>query len=183
MRQLMKGQLSEMFLDENDASGDDLFDGRDLKDLFSVRLQEELNGREKGCVMHELMGCGCQGIGEDLDDDDDADADADDDDLSEDQEEDPQAKVAAKKSDWTSALLVKTQSDLDSELERRKTMKKCLVGYKHIHPCNFKEKDSDEAEDLIIDCGGDIVMENLMKDRKTRKLISYVMWKANKKLM
>ncbi|KAH3685805.1 hypothetical protein WICPIJ_003218 [Wickerhamomyces pijperi] len=175
MRQLMKGQLSERFVDEGADATDDLFEWKDLKDLFAVKLSGELYGKDKGCVMHALMGCACEGIGEVIDDGDEEE---------EDEENEPVQDDGQKPTipnGFSSALMVKTVSDLNAEnldSEKSKSIKKCLVGYRHVHPSNSVEKDQDGL-DLYVDYG-DIVMENLIKEARTRKLISYMMWKTNK---
>lgn len=55
-RQLMKGTLSDMFLDDKSESSLNIFDYDDLRDLFNVA--------ETNCNTHDLIECPCSGEGE-----------------------------------------------------------------------------------------------------------------------
>lgn len=55
-RQLMKGTLSDMFLDDKSESSLNIFDYDDLRDLFNVA--------DTNCNTHDLIECHCSGEGE-----------------------------------------------------------------------------------------------------------------------
>lgn len=57
-RQLMKGTLSDMFLDDKSESSLNIFDFEDLRDLFNVA--------DTNCNTHDLIDCPCMGVGESL---------------------------------------------------------------------------------------------------------------------
>lgn len=122
-RQLMKHSLSQKFLSDNTVgkgnADDDLFNKEDLKDLFTVLTDTSSN-------THDLI-CSCEGAGEDTS-------------FNEEMENELDVEVNKNKpelSKWISALKVKeVMEDLNSDVNKIKTtcIKRCLIGYKHIHP-------------------------------------------------
>ncbi|OBA18996.1 hypothetical protein METBIDRAFT_47617 [Metschnikowia bicuspidata var. bicuspidata NRRL YB-4993] len=57
-RQLMKNNLSDMFMDDSVESTLNIFDYDDLRDLFTVV--------DSNCNTHDLIGCDCFGLGNDI---------------------------------------------------------------------------------------------------------------------
>jgi len=162
-RQLMKNNLSDKFLDNKKGSKDDLFDINDLKDLFTLNLQTKSN-------THDLIDCNCDGNGEllteDIDDDEDEDEDED---HELNLENNPESELATKKSSWVSALEIKNNST-DEITERNKTIRKCLVDFRHIDPSLILKN-----QDIVV---GDEVTEKVVKS--SPDLITYILSKVNK---
>lgn len=150
-RQLMKTSLSDKFLDNKNGSNDDVFDMNDLKDLFTLNLNTLSN-------THDLIECDCSGVGEDLDSDDEEESNAEN-----------KAKIEPEekpKSCWISALdLKENEADID---KKKKTIKNCLIDFKHIDPSKIKE----------IELSIDKVTENIISQKPS--LISYILTKVNK---
>ncbi|KAH3675073.1 hypothetical protein WICMUC_002905 [Wickerhamomyces mucosus] len=161
-RQLMKNNLSDKFLDNKNESKDDLFEQQDLKDLFTLRTDTVSN-------THDLMECNCSGIGEDIEIDEEAEQ-LNDRNGSTGQkikiEDEPSSKG------WKSALLLRNDSILNENEEKKSVIIQCLKGYRHINPVNFSN-----SSEIDVEVGDDIT-ENIIKNRK--KLISFVMTKINK---
>lgn len=122
-RQLMKHSLSQKFLSDTKVgkgnADDDLFNKEDLKDLFTILTETSSN-------THDLI-CSCEGVGENTSFDDEI--------TNELNVKETQSKPELPK--WISALKVKEViEDLNSDVNKIKTtcLKRCLVGFKHIHP-------------------------------------------------
>lgn len=136
-RQLMKSNLSEMFIDDNVDSTLNIFDYDDLRDLFSTP--------ETNCNTHDLLECECSGTGEsvDLDKADACDTDEDSD-------------TELPSSGWMSALEFK---ELDgSQVAKKQSIRSALSNYKHFDGESFAANlDTGDAvlNKLLINMGGD----------------------------
>jgi DNA repair and recombination protein RAD54B len=157
-RQLMKNNLSDKFLDNKNESKDNVFNMNDLKDLFTVQRGTRSN-------THDLIECGCDGLGEDVVDSDEDDED-DEDDEGDENDEDQAVENVPKKNSWVSALDYKNESMAD---DRNKTIKKCLVDFKHFDPTKV---------DPINVPIGDLAVENIVM--RDPSLVSYILTKVNK---
>lgn len=122
-RQLMKNNLSDMFLDEKTDSALNIFDFDDLKDLFTIV--------DTSCNTHDLIDCDCNGAGEYID-------------LSQPQPTDTQEDDECPSSGWMSALEYK-EIDKTSEIKKQ-VMRTALSNYKHFDPEMFEsEMDTGDA--------------------------------------
>lgn len=112
-RQLMKGTLSDMFLDDKSESSLNIFDFEDLKDLFNVN--------DTNCNTHDLIDCPCSGIGESFESSQKLstqDTDTDEDELL--------------SLGWMSAL--ELQRIQPEENAKKNSIRSALSHYKHFNP-------------------------------------------------
>lgn len=112
-RQLMKNNLSDMFLDDNLSSALNIFDFDDLRDLFSIA--------DTTCNTHDLLECDCNGCGEVLgtQNSQSSAADLTDEDV-------------CPSSGWMSALdLIDLQ---DTNAVKKKAIRSALSSYRHFDP-------------------------------------------------
>lgn len=151
-RQLMKYSLSSKFLDDSnngsgkagnkkDSNNDDLFDKGDLKDLFTVLTDTNSN-------THDLI-CACTGEDEETNMNDMTEND---DNLILSQEKERRLKLGS----WSNALALKgaiEESNEKEKLLRKQSMKKCLIGYRHINPAIHSELHDDVASDTVRSLG------------------------------
>lgn len=116
-RQLMKNNLSDMFIDDQTESVLNVFDYEDLKDLFTIA--------DTNCNTHDLLDCECLGLGEDVD-------------LSQKVElHDTQEDSELPSSGFMSASEFK---DLDGkEAAKKQSIRSALTCYKHFDPSVFEE--------------------------------------------
>ncbi|CCK72304.1 DNA-dependent ATPase RDH54 KNAG_0J02230 [Huiozyma naganishii CBS 8797] len=145
-RQLMKHSLSQKFLDNSNdtakrGSNDDLFTKEELKDLFTISSDTLSN-------THDLI-CTCDGNGEDI--------------LIEEQEmetaDELERKERASLSQWNSALeaqKVINESESHAASNRSRTIRKCLVGYRHINPAKTEDLCDDVTSKAVIQLKGQI---------------------------
>ena len=118
-RQLMKNSLSDKFVDNKDGSNSDVFDMEDLKDLFSVGYTASNT--------HDLLECGCSGVGEELLLD-----------SPDTQERDDSAPLG-----WMSALDFKQEDQ--KEIKQRASIRNALLEYNHYDPVHYKSDSGDVA--------------------------------------
>lgn len=122
-RQLMKNNLSDMFLDEKAESALNIFDFDDLKDLFTIV--------DTNCNTHDLIDCDCDGAGESVD-------------LSQPDPNDTQEDEDLPSSGWMSALELK-ETDKTSAVKKQ-VIRTALSSYKHFDPEIFdSEMDTGDA--------------------------------------
>ncbi|KAI0464073.1 hypothetical protein LJB42_001674 [Komagataella kurtzmanii] len=129
-RQLMKQNLSDKFLDDNDNSKDDVFNDYDLKDLFTVDL-------DTNCSTHDLMECLCNGRLRDPTPVLEAEC-----------KTKPLEAVDNTDDGWMSALDFKQLSQKE-ETGAVSTMRQCLLGYQHIDP-EILEPTEPVGDDLVL---------------------------------
>ncbi|QWU88916.1 hypothetical protein CA3LBN_003224 [Candidozyma haemuli] len=130
-RQLMKGTLSDMFLDDKSESSSNIFDFEDLKDLFNVA--------DTNCNTHDLIECPCSGEGESLESSQKQDTQ---DDTDEDDE--------LPSSGWMSASdLHKMAPDNNA---KKQSIRLALSHYKHFDPteCDSGVDVSDEVVNKLL---------------------------------
>lgn len=144
-RQLMKNNLSDMFIDDKVESMLNVFDYEDLKDLFSIA--------DTNCNTHDLLDCECQGMGEDTF-------------LSQEsfasEANDTIEDLECPSSGFMSASEYK---DLEgAEAAKKQSIRSALSSYRHFDPKVFKEH---------LDTG-DSILNGLLLNTKTRNLFSYV---------
>lgn len=145
-RQLMKNNLSDMFIDDKTDSTLNVFDYADLKDLFTIA--------DTNCNTHDLLDCQCDGVGE-LVSLQEIPLDTDEDDTMED--------IQLPSSGFMSASEFK---DLDGTDDAKKqSIRSALSSYLHFDPEVFKEH---------MDTG-DLILNALALNPKTKKLISYIL--------
>ncbi|KAF7581024.1 SNF2 N-terminal domain family protein [Clavispora lusitaniae] len=124
-RQLMKNNLSDMFLDEKSTSASNIFDFEDLKDLFTIA--------DTNCNTHDLIECDCEGTGEDID-------------LTQAEPKDTQEDEELPSSGWMSALEFK---ELDgTTAAKRQVMRTALSNYRHFDPSVCAES-IDTGDDIL----------------------------------
>lgn len=112
-RQLMKGTLSDMFLDDKSESSLNIFDFEDLKDLFNIA--------DTNCNTHDLIECPCSGEGESLESSQKQDS-------QDDTDEDDELPSLG----WMSALdLHKLAPDNNA---KKQSIRLALSHYKHFDP-------------------------------------------------
>lgn len=130
-RQLMKGTLSDMFLDDKSESSLNIFDFEDLKDLFNVA--------DTNCNTHDLIECPCSGEGESLES---SQKQATQDDTDEDDE--------LPSLGWMSALdLHKMAPDNNA---KKQSIRLALSHYKHFDPteCDSRVDVLDEVVNKLL---------------------------------
>ncbi|CCH62256.1 hypothetical protein TBLA_0G03190 [Henningerozyma blattae CBS 6284] len=128
-RQLMKNNLSKKFLGDSskenrDSVKDDLFLKSDLKNLFTVLTNTPSN-------THDLI-CSCEGLGDEI-----QYSDEDDSDISRDISLEYQSS-----SPWITGLQAQKfieNKDYNSSRNTSTSIKKCLLGYRHINPHNTRD--------------------------------------------
>lgn len=150
-RQLMKNNLSDMFLDDKVESTLNVFDYDDLRDLFTIA--------ETNCNTHDLLDCECMGIGEDVD-------------LS--QEVNSEADLTIEDLELPSSGFMSASEYLDldgAEAAKKKSIRSALTSYRHFDPKMFKG-------DMDV---GDKILNALMLNPKTRSLVSYVLSHVSQK--
>lgn len=150
-RQLMKNNLSDMFLDDKVESTLNVFDYDDLKDLFTIA--------ETKCNTHDLLDCECMGTGEDVD-------------LS--QELNSEADLTIEDLEMPSSgfMSASEYKDLDgAEAAKKQSIRSALTSYRHFDPKMFKD-------DMDV---GDKILNALMLNSKTRSLVSYVLSQGSQK--
>lgn len=145
-RQLMKSNLSDLFLDDKADSTLDVFDYEDLRDLFTIG--------DTNCNTHDLLDCDCAGTGDDVS-------------LSQIEAEleanDTQEDMELPSSGFMSASEYK---DLDGkEAAKKQSIRSALSKYRHFDPRAF-----DKSMDT-----GDQIINGLILATKTLNLISYVL--------
>lgn len=126
-RQLMKNNLSDMFLDDNVESTLNVFDFQDLRDLFTVA--------DTNCNTHDLLDCDCLGTGEEIilsQLQNDADK----------TEED----IECPSLDWMSALDLKSMDD--SEMAKKRSIRSALSHYRHFDPSSMLSH-TDTGDDIL----------------------------------
>lgn len=139
-RQLMKGTLSDMFLDDKSESSLNIFDFEDLKDLFNVA--------DTNCNTHDLIECPCSGEGKSLES---SQKQATQDDTDEDDE--------LPSLGWMSALdLHKMAPDNNA---KKQSIRLALSHYKHFDPTEC---------DSSVDVLDEVVNKLLQKLKEERLL-------------
>ncbi|ANZ77127.1 BA75_04283T0 [Komagataella pastoris] len=159
-RQLMKQNLSDKFLDDNDNSKDDVFNDYDLKDLFTVDL-------DTNCSTHDLMECLCKGQLRDPTP------------VLEAAECKPKPAEPVDDTDdgWMSALDFKQLSQKE-ETGAVSTMRQCLLGYQHIDPEILRSTEP-VGDDLVLASvlseSSDLAKTALSSKKKSKKpVVSFI---------
>lgn len=122
-RQLMKNNLSDMFLDDNLESSLNVFEFEDLKDLFTIT--------DTNCNTHDLIDCVCLGTGDDPMDQTEAVELTQEDSVASDED----SLLAS--SGWMSASEFKELDKLTST--KKHSIRSALSHYRHFDPANFGE--------------------------------------------
>lgn len=144
-RQLMKNNLSDMFLDDKLESSLNVFDYDDLKDLFTIA--------ETNCNTHDLLECECMGVGGPVESS---------------QEMNSEAEVTVEDLQLPSSgfMSASEYKDLDgSKAARKQSIRSALTSYRHFDPKMFKN-------DIDV---GDKILNGLLLNPKTQNLVSYVL--------
>lgn len=142
-RQLMKNNLSDMFLDDNLDSSLNIFEYEDLRDLFTVV--------DSSCNTHDLIDCECLGQGDEISlsqatmQNDDLSAPSMGSQTSATQGESSQAHRTSS-SGWMSALEYKDLDQTDSA--KTQTIRSALSHYRHFDPKRFSGK-VDTGDDIL----------------------------------
>lgn len=145
-RQLMKNNLSDMFLDEKAGSALNIFDFDDLKDLFTIV--------DTDCNTHDLIDCDCNGTGEYIDLCQSVESS---------QVNDTQEDELLPSSGWMSALEFKATDNTSAA--KKQVMRTALSNYKHFDPNMFgSEVDT-----------GDAILNKLMTRMKAERAITYIL--------
>ena len=141
-RQLMKHSLSQKFLNDStsgntDHANDDLFNKEDLRNLFTVLPDTKSN-------THDLI-CSCDGIGDNFSSEEDSSVET--------SVEKKKVKNSLSFGEWTNAWeaqkILKNCEEAE-EISKTNTIKKCLIGYRHIDPGRADDVfDSVLAESLL----------------------------------
>lgn len=113
-RQLMKTNLSDMFLDEKTESALNIFDFEDLRDLFTVS--------ETLCNTHDLLECPCSGDGERYE-------------YEASEEEDSQEMDMLLS--WVSALQLQKMDQ--KAIAKKQSIRSALTHYRHFDPEKLAE--------------------------------------------
>jgi DNA repair and recombination protein RAD54B len=166
-RQLVKQDLSDKFIDQKGGETE-LFERTDIKDIFTVPF-EKMESKNY-CNTHELMGCECYGKGEIIFENEFA-SDLEGSSEEESDEEDASATTKEKKK-FMSALEFSQkfphQQQTDVSTERKKKLRSCLKGYKHINPLN----------EQIVHSTDDAILDTLINGQdKSKPIVSYVFGK------
>lgn len=167
-RQLVKMDLSDKFLDQRGGEKE-LFDRSDIKDIFNVQFEKIKSNSY--CNTHELMCCDCDGKGtnNEIDQEDSTGTNSDDENESND-------LTDIDKRQFMSALSYadkypNASSNPEDELLRmkRKKLRRCMKGYKHINGLGSKER--------FISTDDDILNALINNQDPEKPLISYVFGK------
>jgi len=150
-RQLIKRNLSDRFVDDSASSDADFFSYSDLRDIFTV-------SEDCQCGTHDLMLCGCDGLGtKELDCTQDDDLVAANDEAEDDE---PESFVTALKFSQNCV-----NDENETKNRAKKQIQRCLRGFRHIDPVAAKsETPTDDA-----------VINTLVVDQDPKKpLLSYI---------
>lgn len=131
-RQLMKSKLSSKFLDNESQSTSDVFDYRDLKNLFEIEENTISN-------THDLLECECTGDGHNIsvsltDSESDSDAEG--------------FLSAHRQSLWMSALDLRDK--LEKDEKKKLSIKDALNEYRHFDPATDADKVCQHINDKVL---------------------------------
>lgn len=144
-RQLMKNNLSDMFLDDKTESTLNVFDYEDLKDLFTIA--------DTNCNTHDLLDCECLGVGDDML-------------LSQEGSSEAEETIEDLELPSSGFMSASEYKDLDGSVAAKKqSIRSALTSYRHFDPKMFKA-------DMDM---GDTILSTLVLNPKTKDLISYVL--------
>lgn len=141
-RQLMKSNLSELFIDDNLDSTLDIFTYDDLKDLFSLP--------QTTCNTHDLLDCECSGVGQICL-------------TQEDQENDPNSTLTDELDILSSGYMsASAYKELDNvQMGKKQSIRSALSQYKHFDPTSFTTEMS--CGDKVLDR----LLTSMLDDRPT----------------
>lgn len=160
-RQLIKQDLSDRFLDKKGGEKE-LFDRSDVKDIFNVQFDKMSD--KNYCNTHEMMCCECGGKGSLLV----HDAEDDEDDTGDSSEDLMQQEKQTFMSALSFSQKYPTGNERDEmDLSKRKKLRRCMKGYRHINPSN----------NLSIKTDDDILNQLLDSQSQEKPLVSFVFGK------
>ncbi|TID21199.1 hypothetical protein CANINC_003479 [Pichia inconspicua] len=161
-RQLIKQDLSDRFLDKKGGEKE-LFDRSEVKDIFSVQFERMSDQTYSNT--HEMMCCDCNGGGDLLiqETSDQEEVSTDSHDTDSEQNKRPTFMTALSFSQNYTEDTEKVKIDLS----KKKKLRRCLSGYRHINPSRTSTVKVDD----------DILNQLLASQNKVRPLVSFVFGK------
>jgi DNA repair and recombination protein RAD54B len=173
-RQLVKQDLSDKFVDQKGGEKE-LFDRSDIKDIFTIQFERIKSNQY--CNTHELMCCECKGNGSVMIDgkfyNDDSEKEKEEEEETGREEEVSKAdEVSSEKKNFMSAFEFSEKYSIDGSADdslnmKRKKLRRCMKGYRHIDGI-FQER---------LETDDEILNTLLNGQDKEKPLVSFVFGK------